>query len=258
MKIHTLRGIALAAIAGLALSVRGQTSDQSQYPVIVQQPIDQCLPVGSSATFTVVATNATTYQWYKNNVSLDGQTNSSLTLPNVSTSDVAYYAASVINGSEVVPTRSACLNVYVTSGSGSTTTSSAPSGGKFSTMSMMSTMDDSGPPTITVFGAPVVSSGGSAGCPGYYSGYVNYIKPITQGWGFCTDTNYTVHTATDGNATNTHVIYTGYYGDGSCALTTVQVPDPTYSPKYRFSIYFPRGTQVPTNAYPITLAGFLP
>jgi hypothetical protein len=258
MKKCISRGFALAAIAGLVLTVRAQdTIDQSQYPTIVQQPVDQCLPMGATAIFSVNATNVDSYQWYLSNVALDGQTNSSLTIPNAGTNDVGYYFASVIKGSESVPTRQACLNVYTTSASTTSSTPSSP--GRFSSQSMsMSSMDLGGGGVITVFGAPVTGNGSSGSCPGSYSGYVNYIKPMSQGWGFNSSTNTTIHTAADGNRTDTKVQYAGYYGDSGCGQTTVTVPDPTVSPKYRFTIYFPRGVQVPTNSYPITLTGFDP
>jgi hypothetical protein len=254
MKKCTLRGIALIAFAGLAVTTYAQDStDQSQYPVILQQPVDQCVPAGTAVTFSVVASNVDTYQWYDNNTALDGQTNSSLTIPSVGIGDVGYYFASVIKGNEAVPTRSANLNVYIVSGSTST------SGSKTKSMSMNMTMqtDLGGGGTITVFGAPVVSSGGGTGCPGAYSGYVNYIKPMSQGWGFAPDTS-NLHTATDTNRSDTKIQYNGYYGDGNCAQSTVTVANPPPSPAYRFTIFFPRGSQVPTNSYSITLTGFNP
>jgi hypothetical protein len=258
MKKCISRGFALAAIAGLFLTARAQDStDQSQYPTIVQQPVDQCLAMGSTAVFSVTASNVDSYQWYRSNVALDGQTNSSLTIPNAGTNDVGYYFASVIKGSESVPTRQACLNVYTTSASTPSSTPTSP--GRFSSQSMsMSMADLGGGGVITVFGAPVYSNGSSGSCPGAYSGYVNYIKPMAQGWGFNSSTNTTIHTAADGNRTDTKVQYGGYYGDPGCGQTTVTVPDPTVSPKYRFTIYFPRGVAMPTNSYPITLTGFDP
>ncbi len=124
MKIRSLRGVALAAMTGIVLAAHAQDADQSQFPTILQQPVDQCLPVGSPATFSVVATNADSYQWYKNNTALDGQTNSSLTLASLTVDDVAYYSAAVLKGDNAVPTRMANLNVYTVSATPATLTAS--------------------------------------------------------------------------------------------------------------------------------------
>jgi len=262
MKKHVTRGIAALAFAGsvLALHAQDTTTDQSQFPTILQQPVDDCAPVGSSVTFSVLATNADSYQWYRNNVAMDGQTNTSFTLASVTTNDVAYYSAAVTKGSESVPTRMACLNVYMTAASAPVQSLSARTMSLNSMASLslgaspMTDLGDGGP--IVVFGLPVVSSGGSGSCPGPFSGYVNYTLPMSQGWGYVPDTNTTVYTASDQNQSNTKVQAAGYYGDIYCAQTTATIPYPAPSPKYRFAIYFPRGTQVPTNAYPITLTGF--
>ncbi|HWD94393.1 MAG TPA: immunoglobulin domain-containing protein [Verrucomicrobiae bacterium] len=258
MKKCTLRGAALTIFAGLVLTVHAQDSiDQSQFPTILQQPVDQCVLSGTAVTFSVVASNVDSYQWYENNTALDGQTNNSLTIPNVGIGDVGYYFASVTKGSEAVPTRSANLNVYVVSGS---TSQQASSGPKTKSMSMNMTMntDLSGGGMITVFGAPVVSGGGSGTCPGKYSGYVNFTKTMSQGWGWTPTTTTTTHTAADGNRSDTKVQYVGSYGDAGCAQGIVTAPSTPPSPVYRFTIYFPQGTQVPTNAYSITLTGFDP
>ena len=261
MKKCFQRGLALAAMTGIVLAARAQdaTIDQSQYPTILQQPVDQCLPVGSTAIFSVVATNVDTYQWYKNSAALDGQTNSSLTLSNLTIDDVAYYGASVIKGSDSVPTRMANLNVYTVSTSTTTTTTTKTKTSSTMTTSTMTTGDLTGGSVITIFGTPVISSGGtSTGCPGKYSGYVSYTKPTSQGWGWAPSTNTTSYSMSDTNRTDTKVQYGGYYGDSGCAATTVTVPYPAMSPVYRFSVYFPQGVQVPTNVYPIVLSGFDP
>jgi hypothetical protein len=256
MKISLLRGIAIAAMTGIALVAHAQSTDQSQFPTILEQPIDQCLPVGSPATFTVVATNADSYQWYKNNVALDGQTNSTLTISSLTINDVAYYNAAVIKGSEAVPSRMANLNVYTVSApTGTTGTKSKLLGTQ--SMSMMTAGDLGGGGVITVFGAPVVSGGGNgSGCPGAYAGYVNYVRPVSQGWGWAPTTNAPVLTASDANRADTKVQTMGKSGDMFCDQSIVNIPTPPYSTKYRFTIFFPPGTQVPTNAYPITLTGF--
>jgi hypothetical protein len=254
MKQNSLRGIVFAAIAGMVLAVHAQ---DSQYPVIVQQPLDQCLALGSTATFSVVAANATGYQWLFNGNVIDGETNSSIQISSITLDNVGLYSAFVFNGGDSVPTRSAILNVYVTSSSSSSTPTSPSPMRSSSLMSSAMLSDPSGGSLIVVFGAPVVSrGGGGTSCPGKYSGYVNFIPP--SGWGFLPDTNTTTYTATDTNQTITKVQYGGCYGDNACAQTTVTLPYPGMSPQYRFTIYFPTGTPVPTNAYPISLYGFDP
>ena len=232
MNKHISQIIAFAAIAGMALVARGadvalvaDDSDQLAFPVITRQPIDQAILVGSNATFTAQAVNgAVAYQWLRNGVPMEGQTNSTLILENIAIEDVGYYSCDVFNGEEAVPTRAALLNVYTMSGGG----------------------------PITVYGLPVIGGGSQGGCPGAYAGYVLYTKTIAQGWGWVPSTNTTVHTAADGTVrTDTKIVYNGKFGDGGCNQTIVTVPHPTYSPKYRFTIYFPNN--VPTNSYPITL-----
>jgi len=263
MKKVTLRGVAFAAIAGLALTIHAQSNnDQSQFPTILQQPVDQCVPIGATATFSVEATNADAYQWLFNGVAVDGATNSSITIASAGVGDVGFYSASVINSSEVVPTRSALLNVYTTplSTTLKSMTSSLTSGVSSLTSGLIANLTPGGQGgnSIVVFSMPVLSGGGSGSCPGKYCGYVNYLKTPSQGWGWSPSTGTTIYTATDTNQTTTKIQYLGDYGDSGCGQTTVTVPYPAMSPVYRFAIYFPTNTCVPTNAYPITLNGFNP
>ena len=101
---------------------------------------------------------------------------------------------------------------------------------------------------------PTVTSGSNGICPGGYVGKAVFTKTVAQGWGW-TPTN-AVHTATDTNRTDTKIEFQGKAGDVGCNQTTVTVPDPTTSPKYRFTVYF--ANNVPTNSYPIVLTGFMP
>jgi len=259
MKISLLRGIAIAAVTGITIAAQAQNADQSQFPTILTQPIDQCLPVGSPATFSVVATNADSYQWYKNNVAMDGQTNSSFTIASLTINDVAYYSAAVLKGDEAVPTRMANLNVYTVSAPSSTTTTTTGTKSKLlstQSMSMMTAGDLGGGGVVTVFGAPVVSGGNMGSCPGAFSGYVSYARTISQGWGWAPTTNTSILQAADLNRADTVVQTYGKNGDTLCGQSLVNIPTPPNSAKYRFSIYFPPGAQIPTNAYPITLTGF--
>lgn len=233
MKKHIPKIITFAAIAGLALVAHAiNDSSRPGFPLITRQPLDQAVLAGSRATFSAQAVNgAVAYQWLRNGVPLEGQTKSTLILENTAIQDAGYYSCDVSNGEEAVPTRAALLNVYTMSGGGG------------------------GP--ITVYGLPVVSGSSQGSCPGAYAGYVLYTKTIAQGWGWAPTSGTTVHTAADGTVrTDTKIVYNGKNVDWGCNQTSVTVPDPTYSPKYRFAIYFP--SNVPTNSYPITLGGFDP
>jgi hypothetical protein len=232
--------ITLAVITGLlaiaANTTHAQTADdldQSVFPTITAQPVDQAVPVGSNAVLSVQAVNADSYQWQSNGVAIDGQTNSTLTLQNVGVNAGSYSCNVSQSGGDPVPTRTASLNVVV-----------APADVV------------SGVP-IVVFGGPISGGGTQGTCPGKYAGYINYTKTIAQGWGWTPVTGATTFTAADGGGrTDTKIMYGGMYGDTGCNQTTVTIPNPPFSPAYRFTIYFPNN--VPTTNYPIVLTGFNP
>jgi hypothetical protein len=229
--------ITLAAITGLVVIagnlVHAQTTeplDQAEFPTITAQPVDQAVTVGSNAALSVQAVNADSYQWLRNGVPIDGQTNSSLVIEQVGIENAGSYSCNVsLNGGDAVPTRAASLNVM---------TSSVMSGDQ-----------------IILYGSPKVGGGTQGTCPGSYAGYVNYTKTISQGWGWAPAG--TVHTAADGGGrTNTKIVYLGISYDSGCHQTSVTIPHPPISAKYRFTIYFPNN--VPTTNYPIVLTGFNP
>jgi len=236
MKTQILALIVFTAATTLAAA--GENSAyavQPEFPKIIIQPEDQLVPIGSNATFTVVATNGPlAYQWLRNGNAIGGQTNNSLNIENAQVSDVALYSCNVFKDTESVPTRAASLMVF--------TSSIDP---------------QTGVDPIVVFGSPLVSSGSQGTCPGPYTGYVNYTKALPQ-WGWAPDTSNgnTTFTATDTNRMDTKIEYGGAYGDNSCNQTSVALPPSPVSPVYRFTIYFTNN--VPTNAYPITLDGFKP
>ncbi|MGH8024132.1 MAG: hypothetical protein ACRED1_11150 [Limisphaerales bacterium] len=233
----TAINIAISQNASPATTFGGPTIPipQWQYPLILLQPDDQCVPVSSNATFTVTALNADGYQWFFNGNALTNGTNSSFVVQNAGIKNVGLYSCDVFKGQESVPTRSAMLQVYTNW-----------------------TDPQTGVDPVVVYSFPYPGSGGYGTCPGRYVGYVNFTKPYTNGWGWAPDTNNgnTVFTVSDGNQTNTKVEYVGAYGDEGCNQTTVTVPYPARSPLYRFTIYFTNSA--PTNPYPITLSGFNP
>jgi len=229
--------IALAAIAGLIVitgnSVHAQTADdldQIEFPTITSQPVDQAVPVGSNAVLSVQAVNADSYQWQSNGVAIEGQTNSTLTIENVEVDSAGSYSCKVSqSGGEAVPTRAASLNVVTPCMTG---------GG-----------------TIIVYGLPKAGGGTQGTCPGKYAGYINYTKTVAQGWGWTPTTGATTLAASDGSGrTDTKIMYSGISYDSGCNQTSVTIPYPPISAKYRFTIYFPNN--VPTTNYPIVLTGF--
>src|SRR3989442_15814654 len=155
-KLLTL--ITFAAIAAANLAARAaDDSDQLAFPQITRQPIDQAIPVGSNAVFSAQATNGNlTFQWFRNGVAMDGQTNSDLVLESVGIADVGYFTCNISkDGGESVPTRTASLNVFT-----------ALAGGP-----------------ITVFGSPVISGGFQGGWARAPVGYLEYIQKGSHGLG---------------------------------------------------------------------------
>lgn len=66
-------------------------------PVITTQPQNQSVELGGDATFTVVATGdePLTYQWRRNGVEINGETDSTLTLTNVTQAETGSYTVVV-------------------------------------------------------------------------------------------------------------------------------------------------------------------
>jgi DNA/RNA endonuclease G (NUC1) len=93
----------------LRAKVDGQSTAGS--PVITSQPINQSSGLGGNAIFSVLASgNATlTYQWNKDDLPLDGQTGTTLTLGNIQLSDAGAYTATVTNSVGSVTSSSAQL-----------------------------------------------------------------------------------------------------------------------------------------------------
>ena len=82
-------------------------------PGITAQPQSLNVTNGNSATFSVTATNALTYQWYFNtNNLLAGQTNNSFTINPASAVNAGAYTVAVANDNGAVTSSPAILTVY--------------------------------------------------------------------------------------------------------------------------------------------------
>jgi plastocyanin len=80
-------------------------------PVIITQPQSQTVLTNTTVTFSVTASNATSYQWLSNSVDLLNQTNDTLILNNVVTNDSATYQVVVSNATDAVTSSNAVLLV---------------------------------------------------------------------------------------------------------------------------------------------------
>jgi hypothetical protein len=82
----------------------------TNHPFVVSQPTNQFPPIGGTANFSVVAADATSYQW-RYNVTNDivGANSSTLTINNVQTTNVGFYSVVVSNANGVIGSQAAQL-----------------------------------------------------------------------------------------------------------------------------------------------------
>jgi hypothetical protein len=273
MKTRVPYIISLAAITGLlAITpniIHAQTTDpllansadQSLFPQITAQPLDQAVPIGSNVVLSVQANNADACQWLRNGVPLTGQTNNVLTINKVGINDVGLYSCQVFDGGpivgQMVPTRAASVQVEIAGSTAASLTAASATAAKPAAGGVMANGILGGGP-IVVLGTPLLSGGSRSSCPGPYAGFVVYSKTISQGWGWAPAPGAPVLTAADGSGrTDTKIQYFGLYGDYGCAQTSVTI-NPAYSPVYEFILYFTNNVPASTNGYPLVLTGFNP
>ncbi|MDB6123594.1 MAG: repeat containing protein [Pedosphaera sp.] len=82
-------------------------------PSIVQSPQSQTVTLNGSASFSVTASNASSFQWYFNNLPVLGATSSTLTLANVQNLQAGNYRAVAGNYFGTATSATANLTVYV-------------------------------------------------------------------------------------------------------------------------------------------------
>lgn len=70
---------------------------QPKVPIIIQQPKEAFVRQGDTTSFIVVATNAVSYQWIKNDIALFGATNAVLTINNIQLTHSGDFAVVVSN-----------------------------------------------------------------------------------------------------------------------------------------------------------------
>jgi len=93
-------------------------------------------------------------------------------------------------------------------------------------------------------------------------GIATYSRTLTNGWGYSVDTNgNTVFKATYTNSTRVNIQAYGKRGDVYCSTSnSITIPNPPFSPKYRFTLFFADAADVPasTNLCPLQVVNILP
>jgi sugar lactone lactonase YvrE len=89
----------------------GSTPPPVEAPTITTQPASLTVNSGVSATFSVTATGATTYQWQSNGAAIAGATSASYTLANATAVDSGSYTVIVSNAGGSVTSAAATLRV---------------------------------------------------------------------------------------------------------------------------------------------------
>ncbi len=79
-------------------------------PSVTTQPTNQNVLPGNTASFSVMATGATGYQWRFNGVDIADATNATLQVPNMQTNKAGYYMVVVKNSTGWVPSQLAYLS----------------------------------------------------------------------------------------------------------------------------------------------------
>lgn len=165
-------------------------------PVITKQPSNQSATIGGSASFSVTATGALTYQWRKDGTAISGATGSALNLSNLTTGNAGNYSVVVSNLSASVTSDNAALTVNPPNSA----------------------------PTVTTQPAGVTAG---AGNPATFSVVAAGTAPLSYQWrkngtsiSGATEASYTVTHAWNDTAGNYSVTITNAYG----ATTSNEAP----------------------------------
>jgi len=113
---------------------------------------------------------------------------------------------------------------------------------------------------LTLYASALTNSPNCAG--GNCAGYASYSKSFTNGWGYIPVTNgNTTFSAAYTNQANVNVQANGKQGQNLCSHSnSVVIPNPPIDSAYRFIVYFPVGSVLPTNVMqcPLLLTNILP
>jgi hypothetical protein len=99
-----------ADTAGITLNLSFTPSGPT-LPVITSQPVGVIVTAGGTASFSVTATDASSYQWQFNGANIGGATSATYTISNVSASQAGSYRVTVTNNAGSINSDSVTLTV---------------------------------------------------------------------------------------------------------------------------------------------------
>ena len=212
-------------------------------PVIVSQPQSQSVQLGCDATFNVFArgTMPLSYQWWKGGLALNGQTNMSLMLTNVQTSDFGGYSVVITNVFGSVTSSPAQLALGHSPVANPDTVYRFASGGvRVNVSELLANDTDADGNYLTVIGvSPSSAAGGTVGLtnnwvyyapPGGSTNGDNFTYIVSDGHCGTDIGTVTVQTKADNPQPLTFAIANP--GDGSSQLTFDGIPGYTYRIEY--------------------------
>lgn len=109
-KILLSGGMGIGVNVQYLARLNGDPVSTGNGPLITQDPSDQTVPAGATVTFTVVASNATSYQWRHNGTNIAGATSATLTITGVKQTDAGIYAAVASNANGSSTSKDTLLN----------------------------------------------------------------------------------------------------------------------------------------------------
>lgn len=101
--VSDIEGSVTSSVAGLTLTL--------PLPAISAEPSDTTVATGGNAVLSVVVTNAVSFQWYKEETALPGETGTTLQLNGVTQTNTGVYSVKVANNRGTVSSKAARLTV---------------------------------------------------------------------------------------------------------------------------------------------------
>lgn len=253
-----LYSVTVTNTAGLALSSNAILTIVAP-PAITLQPASLRVALGCDAAFSVAAggTSPLTYQWWRDNFTLSGQTNASLGLTNIQAGDFANYFVVVTNAFGSITSSNALLSQNQRPVAAQDLIQRlTPSEVKVQVSSLLANDSDADSDVLTLVG--VSSKSVAGGTVSWHGNWVYYLPPVgytnsdaftyTISDGYCggiASGNVLVQVMTASGPSHNFTIYV--QPNGAVRLVFAGIPGWTYRIQYADTLPAVNWTDVSTN-----------